>query len=99
MLSRFPRSSLFYFALVVVLGLIFWFTWSSIQNSQNQGDWAFSTMMTKAAQGQVRIVDISGTDGAVTDVDGKKHNFVLPGCWAARKKLDARRTYPGAGGK
>ncbi len=98
MLSRFPRSSLFYFALVVVLGLIFWFTWSSIQNSQNQGDWDFSTMMTKAAQGQVRIVDISGTDGAVTDVDGKKHNVVLPDCSGECKYMDDLRTYTVQGG-
>jgi len=97
-LSRFPRSSLFYFALVVVLGLIFWFTWSSIQNSQNQGDWDFSTMMTKAAQGQVRIVDISGTDGAVTDIDGKKHNVVLPDCSGECKYMDDLRTYTVQGG-
>jgi cell division protease FtsH len=79
-LSRFPRSSLFYFALVVVLGLIFWFTWSSIQNSQNQGDWDFSTMMSKAAEGQVSQVEINGTDGVITASDGKKHNVVLPDC-------------------
>ena len=97
-MSRFPRSSLFYFALVVVLGLIFWFTWSSIQNSQNQGDWDFSTMMTKAAQGQVRIVDISGTDGAVTDVDGKKHNVVLPDCSGECKYMDDLRAYTVQGG-
>ena len=97
-MSRFPRSSLFYFALVVVLGLIFWFTWSSIQNSQNQGDWDFSTMMTKAAQGQVRIVDISGTDGAVTDIDGKKHNVVLPDCSGECKYMDDLRTYTVQGG-
>jgi cell division protease FtsH len=97
-LSRFPRSSLFYFALVVVLGLIFWFTWSSIQNSQNQGDWDFSTMMSKAADGQVRTVDISGTDGVVTDVDGHKHNVVLPDCSGECKYMDDLRTYTVQGG-
>ncbi len=35
-MSRFPRSSLFYFALVVVLGLVFWFTWQSLQGNQNE---------------------------------------------------------------
>jgi cell division protease FtsH len=79
-LSRFPRSSLFYFALVVVLGLIFWFTWSSIQNSQGTGDWDYSRMMNEAADGNVRSVDISGTDGVVTDAKGSKHNVVLPDC-------------------
>jgi predicted negative regulator of RcsB-dependent stress response len=37
-LSRFPRSSLFYFALVVVLGLVFYFTWQSLQGGQNAND-------------------------------------------------------------
>jgi len=78
-LSRFPRSSLFYFALVVVLGLIFWFTWTSLQ-SQNQGDWDYSTMLTKAADHQVTAVEINGTDGIATSTDGKKHNVVLPDC-------------------
>jgi len=97
-LSRFPRSSLFYFALVVVLILIFWFTWSSIQNSQNQGDWDFSTMMSQAAQGQVKTVDISGTDGVVTDIQGKKHNVVLPDCTGECKYMDDLRTYSVQGG-
>jgi cell division protease FtsH len=79
-LSRFPRSSLFYFALVIVLGLIFWFTWSSIQSNQGQSDWDYSTMLTQAADGNVKVVDISGTDGIVTDTQGKKHNVVLPDC-------------------
>lgn len=79
-MSRFPRSSLLYFALVVVLGLIFWFTWSSIQNGQNQGDWDYSVMMTKAAEHQVTAVEINGTDAIATDTSGKKHNVVVPDC-------------------
>jgi len=98
MLSRFPRSSLFYFALVVVLGLIFWFTWTSIQNSQNQGDWDFSTMMTQAAEGQVKSVDISGTDGVVVDAQGRKHNVVLPDCSGECKYMDDLRSYQAPGG-
>ncbi len=92
-MSRFPRSSLFYFALVVVLILIFWFTWSSIQNNQNQGDWDFSTMMSQASQGQVKTVDISGTDGVVTDIQGRKHNVVLPDCSGECKYQDDLRGY------
>jgi len=91
-LSRFPRSSLFYFALVVVLGLIFWFTWSSIQNSQSQGDWDYTTMLNQAASGHVKIVDISGTDGVVTDDQGHKHNVVLPDCSGECKYMDDLRT-------
>jgi len=79
-LSRFPRSSLFYFALVVVLGLVFWFTWQSIQSGQSATDWDFSTLMNRAADGQVKSVEINGTDGIAVDADGKKHNVVLPDC-------------------
>ena len=79
-MSRFPRSSLFYFALVVVLGLVFWFTWQSIQSGQSASDWDFSTMMTRAADGQVKSLEINGTDGIAVDSDGHKHNVVLPDC-------------------
>jgi cell division protease FtsH len=79
-LSRFPRSSLFYFALVVVLGLIFWFTWSSIQSGQNQTDWSYSQLLTKADEKSVSDLEINGTDGVATETGGKKHNVVLPDC-------------------
>ena len=79
-MSRFPRSSLFYFALVVVLGLIFWFTWSSIQSSQTAGDWSYSTLISKADQRQVTDLDINGTDAVATEQGGKKHNVVVTDC-------------------
>ena len=90
-MSRFPRSSLFYFALVVVLGLIFWFTWSSIQSNQAQGDWDFTRMMNEAAKGNDAVVDISGTDGLVTDAERNKHNVVLPDCSGECKYMDDLR--------
>jgi cell division protease FtsH len=79
-LSRFPRSSLFYFALVVVLGLIFWFTWSSIQSNQTAGDWSYSTLISKADQRQVTDLDINGTDAVATEQGNKKHNVVVTDC-------------------
>ena len=90
-MSRFPRSSLFYFALVVVLGLIFWFTWSSIQSNQAQGDWNYTRMLNEAAKGNVAVVDISGTDGVVTDASHNKHNVVLPDCSGECKYMDDLR--------
>jgi cell division protease FtsH len=77
-LSRFPRSSLFYFALVVVLGLVFWFTWQSLQNGQNSNDWHFSVLMAQSSQGNVKSLEINGTDGIAVDAEGHKHNVVLP---------------------
>ena len=90
-MSRFPRSSLFYFALVVVLGLIFWFTWSSIQSNQAQGDWNYTRMLNEAAKGNVAVVDISGSDGVVTDASHNKHNVVLPDCSGECKYMDDLR--------
>jgi cell division protease FtsH len=97
-LSRFPRSSLFYFALVVVLGLVFWFTWTSIQNGQNSGDWDFSTLMSQAAAGQVKSVDVNGADGIVVDSNDRKHNVVLPDCTGECKYQDELRADPAPGG-
>ena len=82
-MSRFPRSSLFYFGLVVLLGLIFWFTYQSIQGSQTSSEWDFSTLMSNAApaQGNVKSLEINGADGIATERDGKtKHNVTLPDC-------------------
>jgi cell division protease FtsH len=77
--------------LVVILGLIFWFTWSSIQNSQTGSDWNFTQMMNEAAAGHVSVVDIGGTDGVVTASDGHKHNVVLPDCSGECKYMDDLR--------
>jgi len=81
-LSRFPRSSLFYFALVVVLGLIFWFTWTSIQNSNGGNDWTYTQLVDNADQRNVSDLEINGTDGIATDKSGShiKHNVTLPDC-------------------
>src|SRR5437660_1698751 len=87
MLSRFPRSSLFYFALVVVLGLIFWFTWTSIQNSQNQSDWTYTQLIDHAKDHQVSDLEINGTDGIAAETGGKKHNVVLPDCSSGCSQL------------
>ena len=77
-MSRFPRSSLFYFALVVVLGLVFWFTWQSLQSGGNANDWHYSKLISAAQSGDVRSLEINGTDGIATSSDSKKHNVVLP---------------------
>jgi len=74
--------------LVVVLGLIFWFTWSSIQSSQNQGDWTYTQLIDNADNHQVSDLEISGTDGVATEVGGgKKHNVTLPDCSSGCSQL------------
>jgi cell division protease FtsH len=80
-LSRFPRSSLFYFGLVVLLGLVFWFTWQSIQGNGGNNDWTYSDLVNKATEpGVVRSLEINGADGVATDSAGVKHNVTLPDC-------------------
>ena len=79
-MSRFPRSSLFYFALVVVLGLIFWFTWTSIQNGQSGNEWTYTQLLDKADAHQVTDLEINGTDGTATESNHAKHNVTLPDC-------------------
>ena len=60
-MSRVPRSSLFYFLLVVVLGIVFYFTWQSIEQGQKSGNWTYSQLLTNAAQpGKVTSVVIKG---------------------------------------
>src|SRR5258708_14124124 len=75
-LSRFPSSSLFYFALVVVLGLVFYFTWQSLQNGGTSTDWHFSYLITQAQEGNVKLLEINGTDAIATDAQRPKHNAV-----------------------
>ena len=79
-MSRFPRSSLFYFALVVVLGLVFWFTWQSLQSGQTSNDWSYTDLLNRADGHQVQALEINGTDGIATESGGKKHNVVVPDC-------------------
>jgi len=79
-LSRFPRSSLFYFALVVVLGLVFWFTWQSFQGNQTGPEWSYSALLTNINDGGVKLVEVKGTDAVATDNSGGKHNVTVPDC-------------------
>ncbi len=79
-MSRFPRSSLFYFALVVVLGLVFWFTWQSIQGNQSSSPWSYSVLISNINEGGVKTVEVKGTDAVATDNGGTKHNVTVPDC-------------------
>jgi cell division protease FtsH len=87
-LSRFPRSSLFYFALVVLLGLVFWFTWQSLQGNQSSSDWQYSDLVTNAQNHTLKSLEINGADGIAVDTSGKKHNVTLPDCTGECKFVD-----------
>jgi cell division protease FtsH len=87
-LSRFPRSSLFYFALVVLLGLVFWFTWQSLQGNQSSSDWTYSDLVNNAQTGAVKSLEINGTDGTAVGTDGKKHSVTIYDCTGGCKLAD-----------
>jgi cell division protease FtsH len=78
--------------------LVFWFTWNSIQNGQSASEWTFSTMMSQAAAGQVKMVEINGADGTAIDAGGVKHSVVLPDCTGECKYMQDLLSYPAPGG-
>ena len=84
---RVPRSSLFYFALVVVLGVVFWITWQGIESQNKSSDWSYSMLLNRASEHQVKSLDVKGTDGVATDATGTKHNVVLPDTFEATATL------------
>ena len=87
-MSRFPRSSLFYFALVVLLGLVFWFTWQSLQGNSSSSDWTYSDLVNNAQAGTVKSLEVNGTDGIAVGTDGKKHNVTIYDCTGGCKLAD-----------
>src|SRR5207302_3136013 len=76
-LNRIPRSSLFYFFLVAVLGIVFWFTWQQIESGSKGDPWSYTKLINQSQQGQVRSVDIKGSDAVVTEKNGNKHDVHL----------------------
>ncbi|HEY4864424.1 MAG TPA: ATP-dependent metallopeptidase FtsH/Yme1/Tma family protein, partial [Candidatus Dormibacteraeota bacterium] len=77
-MSRIRRSTLFYLGLVAVLGIVFWFTWQSLESGSKGDTWDYSTLLTKADQGQLSKVDIKGSSATATAKDGSKHDVQLP---------------------
>ena len=75
---RVPRSSLFYFALVLVLGVVFWITWQGIESSQKSGVLTYAELLQEADKGQIKSLVIKGSDGVATDTSGKKFDVHLP---------------------
>jgi cell division protease FtsH len=66
--------------LIVVLGLVFWFTWQSLQGNQGANDWSYSKLVNSITAGEVKSVDIKGTDAVAVDSSGNKHNVTVPDC-------------------
>jgi cell division protease FtsH len=75
-LSRLPRSSLFYFLLVVVLGVVFWVMYQTL-GGQSRQSWSYYELLSKADGGQVKSVEIKGSDAVATDQKGTKYEVHL----------------------
>src|ERR1700687_1556007 len=78
MLGRIPRSSLFYFFLVVALGIVFYFTWQSIESGNKAGEWTYTQLKVNADEGKVKSLESKGTDATATTKDGAKYDVHLP---------------------
>jgi cell division protease FtsH len=104
-LSRLPRSSIFYFLLIVVLAVVFYVTWQSIESQGKAGEWTYTTLVQQARDGKVKSVAIKGSDATATDRDGKKYTVHLPddtskvaGQLADEYGVDVKYESQGAGG-
>jgi cell division protease FtsH len=75
--QRLPRNSFLYFAVVVVLGVVFFITYGSFQ-SHKQTDWSYSQLLAQAKGGNVKSIDIRGQVATATDSHGKDHGVNLP---------------------
>jgi ATP-dependent Zn protease len=70
------RRSAFYFALVIVLGVVFYFTYSAL--GAGSPAWTYSQLTTEAKAGHVTKLEIRGTQGVATDSGGTTHRVDLP---------------------
>jgi cell division protease FtsH len=77
-LSRIPRSSLFYFLLIIVLGFVFWLTWQQFEGGTKGSTWSYSTLINSAQAGQVKSVEINGSTATATGKDNTDHDVNLP---------------------
>jgi cell division protease FtsH len=68
---------------VLILGVVFWITWQGIESGNKSNDWSYSDLLNKAAEGNVKALDVKGTDGVATDQSGTKHNVHLPDTFEA----------------
>ena len=75
-MSRLPRSSLFYVLLVIVLGVVFYITWNTLEN-QNRQTWSYYELLSKADDHQVKSVEIKGSEAIARDLKGTPYDVHL----------------------
>ncbi len=60
------------------VGTVLWVTSQSIQSGSQGDSWSYSQLLTKADQGQLANVVITGSSATATDKNGKRHDVQLP---------------------
>ena len=64
--------------IVVVLGVIVYFTWRSIDEGRSIKTWTYSQLLTEAQAGHVVTLLIDGQTGMATDRTGTRYFVTLP---------------------
>ena len=78
-MNRIPRSAVFYLALVVLFGLIFWFFYQSLNGSGSRGQgWSYSQAIHNIKTGDVQNAQIGTSTATLTDKSGTQHDVTLP---------------------
>lgn len=84
-LGRVPRSSLFYFALVVCLALVFYLVLQSFNSTT--GTWSQSKLFAEAKAGQVREVEVGSNGVTAVDANGHSHSVHVSATTVAVEQL------------
>ncbi len=77
-MNRIPRSAVFYLALVVLFGLIFWFFYQSLSGSSRGSDWNYNQAINQIKEGNVQSAQIGTSTATLTTKDGTQHDLTLP---------------------
>ncbi len=77
-MNRIPRSAVFYLALVVLFGLIFWFFYQSLSGSSRGSDWNYNQAINQIKAGNVQNAQIGASTATLTTKDGTQHDVTLP---------------------
>ncbi len=73
--------------ILVVVGVVFYFTWQSIQEGERMSVWSYPQLLDEAQKGQVATAVIRGQSAVATDRGGQKHLVTLSGDPSADAKV------------
>ncbi len=76
-MTRVPRSSLLYLALVMVLAVVFWMTWQGLQHPTQAGYLSYSQVLRMGSHHELKSVAINGTAVSIVGTNGKHYTSQL----------------------